>query len=77
MPKEDSKIHQQSNYWDLTFHARERQNTNREGDHVIIKKGSKEIQIFTDTSTIRNIGRERFTSKEEAELIEIAKKYKR
>ena len=77
MPSEDSKVHKERDYWNVSIHRRTGSGHGREGDHILVRKGSREIQIFTNSLDIRHISNNYDFSKDEiAELKDIAKKYR-
>lgn len=72
MTKVDSKIYRTTKYWEVHFHAW----AGKEGDHIIVTQGGREIQIYTSTLDIKDRAISRWTTEEIEELREIAKSYR-
>lgn len=70
MPRFDSEVHRQSNYWQVRYDAW----NGWEAAHVHVSQGGREIIIFTETLDIRSISG-RFSNDEIAEAMGIASYY--
>ena len=73
MPKEDSYVHRQRNYWSVRYDAANSGAGERYA-HVHISQGDRTISITVDGYIQNQSGY--FSRKELEELIEIAKSYK-